>query len=222
MSVFESVQLVEASEGRGQDRIFVLNRADRMVIAVADGAGGTGAGDVAADTVIREVESAADADSIDWSDVLQQVDLRIPDGQTTAVVVDVSVDGIRGASVGDSQAWIIHDGQIIELTRHQIRKPLLGAGDAIPISFEATSLTGLLLVATDGFCNYVRRPLVTATVATSEFAVLPRKLVDLVRLRSGGLIDDTAIVVCRRRRVPPKRGARTIRRWPPPPSSGVD
>jgi PPM family protein phosphatase len=80
---------------------------------------------------------------------------------------------------------------------------LLGTGEANPVGFALPFSAGVLVVATDGFFNYARRADVVATVVQSDFVTLPRKLLSLVRLKSGELWDDVAIVVCRKR--PPQR-----------------
>ena len=201
MSSFETASVLEAYQQRCEDRIAVLEEGDRTIIAVADGAGGIGGGDQAAEAVVREIKSAAKDTSTEnaWVELLRQTDLRIGQGESTAVVVDLQPSGMCGASVGDSQAWLIDQGEVISLTANQRRKPLLGSGDAIPIGFTHNSLTGVLVVATDGFCSYAKRAEVVKIVMQNEFVVLPRKLLASVRLRSGALWDDVGIVVCRKR-----------------------
>jgi hypothetical protein len=58
----------------------------------------------------------------------------------------------------------------------------------------------LLLVSTDGFCNYVGRETLLKEILWIEFPVLARRLVEMVRLPSGELWDDIGIVACRPRR----------------------
>jgi hypothetical protein len=55
--------------------------------------------------------------------------------QSAFVVHDASTelthkaaDHVSGASVGDSRAWIVCDGDVNDLTAKQVRKPLLGSG----------------------------------------------------------------------------------------------
>ena len=141
--------------------------------------------------------------SAGWCNVLRQTDFRIGVGESTAVVLDLRTDAVCGASVGDSQAWLISGEDITDLTLHQRRKPLLGSGEADPVGFSCGRLNELLIVATDGFCNYVKRDDGGQSgFRTSCFADLPRRLVNLVRLRSGALIDDVGIVVCRQAPTP--------------------
>ncbi len=199
MARFETAYLTEPYRERCEDRVAVFPREDRTVIVVADGAGGVGYGDLAAETVIREVGN----DHLDittaeaWETELRQIDLRIGVGESTAVIADLRSDAIVGASVGDSRAWIVSDGEIVDLTVNQIRKPLLGSGDARPTRFSHGPLNGTLIVATDGFCNYVKRDRLTSMVAQADFFEIPRRCVELVRLPSGDLWDDIGIVACR-------------------------
>ena len=51
-------------------------------------------------------------------------------GQITAVLVAVTAEGVVGASVGDSEAWIVRVDDVVKLTDGQQREPLLGTGDA--------------------------------------------------------------------------------------------
>lgn len=195
----ETTTATESYRERCEDRVAVFRSEERTVIVVADGAGGVGSGDIAATSVVREVETefhrihSAD----EWAATLRQIDCRIPSGESTAVIVDIRPYGIAGTSVGDSEAWIINDGQIVELTVNQNRKPLLGSGAASPASFMRSKLDGLLLVATDGFCNYAKRDLVAAMIAQSDFYTIPRNCIEMVRLPSGELWDDIGIVAAR-------------------------
>jgi serine/threonine protein phosphatase PrpC len=201
VSGFETTAITVPYRSRCEDRVAVLDFEDGVILVVADGAGGTGAGDQAAETVIREITAAAsmEHDQETWCGVLRQIDLRIGAGESTGVVVACSARGVVGASVGDSQAWFLADGELHDLTRNRVRKPLLGSGEAVPTGFAHPTIQGLLLVATDGFCNYVRRETLLKEILWTDFAVLARKLVQMVRLPSGELWDDVGLVVCRPR-----------------------
>jgi PPM family protein phosphatase len=201
VSPFETVTAIQAYRDRCEDRVAVFTHQERTVVVVADGAGGTGAGDMAAATVIREVE--AEFQNIhsanEWVSILRQIDCRIGDGETTAVVIDVRAIGIAGASVGDSRAVTITDGNITDLTVNQNRKPLLGSGMAEPIGFMCPPLNGMLLVGTDGFFNYAKPDSILTAIVKTDFAILPRRLIDMVRLPSGSYWDDIGIVAVRRK-----------------------
>jgi serine/threonine protein phosphatase PrpC len=202
MHEFETTSIAVPYRHRCEDRVKVIDFDDGVVIAVADGAGGTGAGAEAADTVIREITAAAslERDPASWCEILRQIDHRVGDGQSTAVVVAWSPNGIVGASVGDSKAWLFENDDLNDLTRSQVRKPLLGTGEARLVGFSHPSSQGLLLVCTDGYSNYVRRETLLREILGIDFAVLAHKLVEMVRLPSGELWDDIGIAACRPRR----------------------
>lgn len=205
MSRYETAHITESYREGCEDRVAVITDGDRTIIVAADGAGGVGNGDLAAETVIREIQSAYTRIQTgeQWDAELGQIDGRIGVGESTAVIVDLRPGGICGSSVGDSQAWIIHDGDITNLTADQQRKPLLGSRRAHPVNFSNGALNGLLIVATDGFCDYVKRPRLAPMITRTDFFTIPRSCVELVRLPSGDLWDDIGIVACRVR--PPRR-----------------
>src|SRR5205814_8369243 len=57
---------------------------------------------------------------------------------------------VRRGKRGDCGAWLIAENGIEELTADQVRKPLLGSGEAVPIAFESALGGATLLLATDG------------------------------------------------------------------------
>lgn len=93
------VEVVPA-RGSGQDRARVFERENDCVIALADGAGGTGNGATAAQTIVDAVGAVGNV--VDWSVFLADLDeeLLLAGGQSTAVVLALSDAGIVGASVG--------------------------------------------------------------------------------------------------------------------------
>jgi len=210
MSGFETTSITIAYQQRCEDRVKVIEFDDGVVIAVADGAGGTSAGGQAAETVIQELTASAslEHDQAAWCDILRQTDCRVTAGESTCVVVACSLKGITGASVGDSRAWLLENDELNDLTRCQVRKPLLGSGAALPVGFTHPPSQGLLLVCTDGFCNYVRKDRLLKDILWIDFAVLARRLVEMVRLPSGELWDDVGIVACR-----PRRPVRSRKRY---------
>ena len=143
------------------------------------------------------------AATIDLVGLLRDCDLELlrqgRGGETTAVVAVVDENGINGASVGDSGAWLVESAMHVDLTRQQLRKPLIGSGEAVPVPFGTGPIAGTLLVATDGLLKYGNAARIRQILSTSEFDEGPRLLIDSVRLRSGGLQDDTTVVICRRR-----------------------
>ena len=96
---------------------------------------------------------------------------------------------------------MIDGPDITDLTRTQIRKPLLGSQSAKPAPFWHGPLNGVLLVGSDGFFDYAKRDRITRIIGRTDFFAIPRACIDMVRLPSGELWDDTAVVACRVRRV---------------------
>lgn len=202
MSRYETTTATVAYRAVNEDRAAVWHEEGRTVIVVVDGAGGSGAGASAAEDVVREVRSAIPhADSrTDWKRELLQIDSRISDGEAAAVVVDLRPDRIIGASVGDCVAWVFDGETFLNLTAHQVRKPLLGSRECRPIGFDCQPLSGVLVVATDGFASYVKRERIPPLVGRADFWTLPTALLSLVQLASGQWWDDSTVVACRARR----------------------
>jgi serine/threonine protein phosphatase PrpC len=196
---FAHVVEIAATRGAGEDRAAVLERDGSLVVALADGAGGTGNGAAASQAIVDAVAGVG-SDAHDWSDLLQQLDrdgARLGHGQSTAVVVSITASGISGASVGDSGAWLVGGTDIVDLTEGQARKPLVGAG-CTPFRIHAGGLAGrTLVVASDGLLRYGKRRDIARIASGADLAAAAQALVDLVRLRSGALQDDVAVVLCR-------------------------
>ncbi len=183
------------SAGPNEDRLLVTRRGDRTVAIVCDGAGNGGRGALAADLAVQELARIIGQEGfIDWVPALLGIDQLLKrqaqGGETTCVVVDISDDGeIRGASVGDSGAWMLPSRRpVIDLTAQQDRARL-GSGNAGPVRFKV-QLLGRLLVATDGLLKYVRAADVRNCAARGVDA-----LIDSVRLKSGALQDDVAVIL---------------------------
>lgn len=146
-----------------QDRALVVPVPDGLVLALADGAGGTAHGARAADAVIAAVRANPTADPAGLL-----VDLDDPDrlgmAQCTAVIAHVDRCSerptIRGASVGDSEAWLLDllDPTIlVPLTSAQHRKPLLGAG-CTPVAYSHALSPTSLVVTAPMVCSATRFP----------------------------------------------------------------
>lgn len=197
---FEYAIAIQAARGAGQDRAAVFEHVDRLVVALADGAGGTSNGARAAQAIVDAVGAVEDPRQ-DWCALLEALDgdhQRLRNGQSTAVVLSLDPGGIRGASVGDSGAWVIRGDELIDLTEGQLRKPLLGDGCR---PFRVRGLLGgaTLLAASDGLWRYARRGDIVRLAQSADLEEAARALVALVRLANGALQDDVAVVLCRSR-----------------------
>ena len=188
---------VAPRRGEGLDRALVLPCEHGVVIALADGAGGTSGGERAAKAVVDRVASVA-SHAYDWSQLLLELDhAQIGYGQTTAVVLWVTRDKIVGASAGDSGAWIVRGDAIEDITSAQHRKPLIGDG-AIVTPIDHGSLAGdTLLVASDGLLRYAKPEAIARIASSADLDAAAKQLVELVRFPSGELPDDVSVVLCR-------------------------
>lgn len=190
---------IAPARGNGQDRARVFDDGDDVIIALADGAGGTASGATAAQAIVDAVGAAATT-ARDWCALLSELDrdpLRLGRGQSTAVIVSISAGAISGASVGDSGAWLLRATDIVELTEGQQRKPFVGDG-CVPLRIRPAPLdSATLLVASDGLFHYARRTDILRLARGPDLHAAAQALVDLVRLRNGALQDDVAIVLCR-------------------------
>jgi len=193
---FLGFEVSSASTG-GEDRFHVCSIGDAVVIAVADGAGGLGHGDRAADIFIEAVGGYTSRDPFDmraWTELFARcdTDVRRIGGETTALVVIVGAL-VAGVSVGDSEAWVVGD-EIDRLTEKQSRARL-GAGRARPTPFRRRSLDGVLVVGTDGLFKHASRDAIASACTKADPA---RRLVEATRLPNGGHSDDTTVLIVRR------------------------
>jgi PPM family protein phosphatase len=203
--MFDAVRRLDSYRKRSEDRAEVIAHPSGLGIIVADGAGGTSGGGAAADTAVMWAKALlSDAqrlpDSAQWASFLSTLDYQISSGdggQTTAVVASVTEEGVCGASVGDSAAWILNESGVVDLTAGQVRKPLVGTGSAKPVAFHAELLGGTLLLATDGLIKYAPRDEIRHLAMGMDLSAAARKLIDRARLRSGQLQDDVALILCR-------------------------
>jgi len=208
MNRFETAQVVEPRVQPGADHVDILSLGEAVVLVVADGAGNSRRGAEAALAVVRAVQ-AATAERTDlmrpeaWSDLLKQCDRLLAStgqgGETTAVVACVFENRIIGASVGDSELWLIQGASQHALTEHQRRKPLLGSGESTPVFFDTPWTGGVLLAGSDGLFKYADGPRIRAAAAGPDLSAAARELAALPRLASGGLPDDVGLVLCRAR-----------------------
>ncbi|MGO8854582.1 MAG: protein phosphatase 2C domain-containing protein [Steroidobacteraceae bacterium] len=185
----------------GQDRAIAIPTSGGYLVALADGAGGTGNGAVAAERLIEFVSGLTEkAASTDWFDALctfdDELSARPLSGQTTGIVAFVTSRHIIGASIGDSSAWLISlSGQMTDLTARQRRKPLLGSGEALPVQFEAERLGNRVLLGSDGLFKYAPLDRICTLAKRGTVAEAANALANCVRLPSGTFHDDVAVAI---------------------------
>ena len=114
----------------------------------------------------------------------------------SAVVVFSSGGHLVGASVGDSGAWLIRIGGILDLTERQRRKPLLGSGFAIPVPFGPARFHGRLLLASDGLLKFASAERITEIALAGPVDAAAAALVEAVKMPGGGIQDDVAVLLC--------------------------
>jgi serine/threonine protein phosphatase PrpC len=191
-----------AGETENQDRGAVIDSSVGLVLVVADGAGGLSGGKEAAAMAVDLVRKEANAlrDTTSCVMLLQRMDQAIADnkiaGETTCGLAVVTESEAYGASVGDSGVWVINESGFINLTARQSRKPFIGSGVALPIPFDYTR-TGKesLLLATDGLLKYASPERIMETCReNAPLAEIARRLIELVRYRSGALPDDVTVI----------------------------
>jgi serine/threonine protein phosphatase PrpC len=185
-----------------QDRGAIIETSVGLVLVVADGAGGQSGGKMAANLAVDLIREAANElrDPKSCLALLQRMDKAVDEdknaGETTCALAVVSGSEVYGASVGDSAAWMIDETGFINLTARQSRRPSIGSGVAYPIPFDHTR-TGreFLLLTTDGLLKYTSPERIMTTCRESAPpAEIARRLIELVRYRSGALPDDVTVI----------------------------
>lgn len=195
-------------DGKTEDCVAVHRLGDKLVVVVADGAGGIPGGDLAADAVVRGIAAAITNAPETFQRVEGVVALlrRLDDdiermplaGEATAVVVVVTEHGVFGASCGDSGAWLVGEVGYDDLTADQRRTLRLGSGRTTPAPFVRAGVDGTLVVASDGLFNYARPETTCANARGISLTAAACGLVAAVRTTSGDLMDDVAVALVRR------------------------
>ena len=202
---FPAHLLVEQSKNGGHVRAILCHYKDSLIIAVADGSGGQGGGGEAADKVIQGVKSALakgiePGDYAAWCALLVDIDRQIEEdeeaGETTAIVLALSRRYIAGAACGDSRALLFSRTGLIDITKKQNRRPMLGSGGALPVPINERSLVGTLVVATDGLFDYTNAKALEKSVSSEDTVdERAKNIVHSLRLKSGDLPDDVALAL---------------------------
>ena len=196
--------LKTAGNPENQDRGLVLRDGQRIIVCVADGAGGYGGGAEAAGLAVDFVgQNAFDLTNVEaCAESLRQMDEPIAKhsiaGETTCALAVITPEEIFGASVGDSGVWLITEkGSHLDLTRRQQRKPFIGSGDIWPVPFHQSNQPGVLLLATDGLLKYTSAEHIVGTCRERPVEAAAPRLIELVRYSSGALPDDVTLILTR-------------------------
>ncbi|MBK6918620.1 MAG: SpoIIE family protein phosphatase [Deltaproteobacteria bacterium] len=199
-----TASLVASDRAHPEDAVLVIENDAGTALVVADGAGGIAGGARAAQLVIASFAAAmADAfgappTSQSWCRFLCQLDEQLARdaaaGEATAVVASIHEGVVVGASVGDSEAWLVSSAERRDLTAAQ-QKARLGSNRASPVGFEATVVPdSIMLAATDGLFRSAPADAICSALRGSP-SPSPAKLVALARSSSGKLYDDVGLVV---------------------------
>ncbi|MDB6112235.1 MAG: hypothetical protein JWR69_3985 [Pedosphaera sp.] len=195
------ILLTAAGNPHNQDRGLILHDGPRIVLCVADGAGGISGGAEAASLAVNMVRQHAshlvNADAC--AEVLRKMDAAIAKdpvaGETTCALAVITPEEIFGASVGDSGVWLIpKNGDYLNLTQAQQRKPFLGSGAAWPAPFRRPREAGILLLATDGLLKYTSAERIMVVCREHSAEAAGQRLIELVRYPSGALPDDVTLI----------------------------
>jgi serine/threonine protein phosphatase PrpC len=196
------ILLTAAGNPENQDRGLVLHDGARVLLCVADGAGGQSGGREAARMAVEEIRKnvALMHNSETCAKVLREMDATMAEdalaGESTCALAIVTQDEIFGASVGDSGVWIIPEGEThVDLSGAQQRKPFIGSGSAWPTPFQLPRRIGRLLLATDGLLKYASAESIVMTIREHPIELAPHKLIELVRYPSGVLPDDVTLIL---------------------------
>lgn len=191
-----------AGNPENQDRGLVIHDGARLILCVADGAGGQSGGTQAAilatEFVKQNFPAIETAEAC--SDLLRRMDTALVQdsdaGETTCALAVVTPGEIFGASVGDSGVWLIPEvGNHVDLSQGQQRKPFVGTGSAWPVPFQCSRQSGILLLATDGLLKYTSAERITETCRRTPSESAAQRLIGLVRYPSGALPDDVTIIL---------------------------
>ncbi|WP_444995848.1 hypothetical protein [Aliikangiella sp. IMCC44359] len=192
---------VEQQGKRGEDALLVVEKENAIWFCLSDGAGGTGSGANASSYVIEAFKDLTNVDDFndpeDFESFLRKVDLElsmnVEGGEATSIIGKIVNRTLVGASVGDSEAHIINQDFVFELTHLQYAKPLLGSGKSLPIGFGPLELTSPLIIGSDGLFKYVDYNLLKANVIKCEPVI--SDIVSLAKQSIGGLQDDISIIL---------------------------
>jgi len=172
-----------------------------IVLCLSDGAGGLfgsiKASTMAIDKCLLKIKQLTQYTPEKLEMMLKEIDNEIYKdaraGETTIVVMLIQNNMITGASVGDSQGWLLNAKFEYELTMLQRRKPLLGSNLSEPIGFETLETIDSIVLGSDGLFNYVNIEKIKKVVTSKNFMI--KNLYRLAKEHTGYLQDDFSVIV---------------------------
>jgi serine/threonine protein phosphatase PrpC len=210
-SRYRYAQAAASVQPNPQEYARIFERGDTMVVVVADGGGGMRGGAAASRCLVAVVESAVQdqafvlEDLEAWLALFSQTDAGLAAngaGETTGVVIVLGARGLVGVSTGDSEAWVVTESQIDNLTVGQHTRQRLGTNRATPTAFRRQAPRDALVVASDGLFKFAARDVIADIVRAGAIGPAAESLVELVRLRSGKVAEDVAVVLVRPSELP--------------------
>ncbi len=195
--------IVKQSRPQGQDAIFIEETDEYTICFICDGAGGISGGLEASKLLCQLVSGVKNLKELDSSDdfelMLRNFDKELQDdprsGESTGLILLIKDDYVVGASVGDSQCWLIEESFHYEITGFQYRKPLLGSGSATPVGFGPIEITGSIVAGSDGLFDYVNMKEIKQIILDTSGKQSIHELVEQAELCDSTLQDDIAIIV---------------------------
>ncbi len=212
---FRFAKVIAPKTGLGRerpndDKVEAHRNGDNLFILVADGATGVGDGwkasSMLAEVFMNDALLSGDerTSSRVMRNVVELVDRRLAkhfhgEVDTTGIALVCNGDRVRGASAGDSEAWLFGKTQL-EITCQQVRKPRIGSGAKVTTFDVPFDEGSTLVVASDGLWGHVRMDDVEREVASvRDVERLAQALLALVETNNDGTFpDDVAIAVVRR------------------------
>lgn len=196
------ILLTVAGKSENEDRGLILTDGPRTILCVADGAGGLSGAAEAATMAIEYIRTnvmqlgSGEA----CVDLLRQMDAAVSKdkvaGETTFALAVITPGEIYGASVGDSGIWLIPpEGNPIDLTARQQRKPFIGSGSAWPVGSRQRQSQEILLLATDGLLKYTSAARIIETCRRNSLDVAAQKIFNLVKLPGDKFPDDATVIL---------------------------
>ena len=194
-------KVIDASAG--EDYVLAQQRESSWLLVLADGAGGSGAGGLAARQACEFIAEWPISGALtDWSQVLCEADEWLfrqgHGGECAIAVVEVSPGQVYGASVGDCEAWLVEEGGVFDLTEHQRHKPLLGSRESLPVFFGPWPMGQSVLLGSDGLFKYASRASILHTLQTSFSEDVVDNLIRHAQLENGAFHDDVSVIFAAR------------------------